>query len=266
MWRNTLVLLARHPSPKPLPGNSVGPAGNSTTRIILLYYRCMRRAFYIKRLFVRWVAGPIALFFVFVPVPGLTTTMTSTNYKIVADSVSSGGVSSTSSNYIVSDNIGEFFATTTQSTNYVLEGGFLQQTQGVLTVTLSPTTISLGALSMNAVNSASQTLTVTLDVNSGYTAQITEDGDLRNGSEAINDVTDGEVNAGVEEYGISTSGTDGQYNAADTSITGSLKTIATRSSGASAVATTITYQASAGGATDTGSYSHTVTLYVTSNL
>ena len=194
--------------------------------------------------------------------------MTSTNYQIFADVLSSGGELSTSTNFIVTDTLGEFGATSSTGASFESRGGFWNVVPyGLLGATASKDTITLGALSTAAVSSDSQTLTVTSTVASGYTMQITEDGNFRTAvGNDIDDVADGTVTAGSEEYGIRTSGTDGQFNATDTAITGSLKTIATRASFANSIDTVITYKAAVTADSGEGSYSHSVTIYVTANL
>lgn len=206
------------------------------------------------------------LFFIFLPGTITSQTLTSENYTIESSVLSGGGVSSTSANYILTETLSEPFATSTQSSNYQALGGFWYASQGRLSASVSSATINLGDFSRNSVSTASQTFTVTSTVVTGYSIQMTEDGNLRSGGNDVDDVSDGAVSAGSEEYGISTSGTDGQYNATDTAITDAYKTISTRSSTADGVQTTVTYKASVSAGTEEGTYSHSVTFYVTANL
>lgn len=220
----------------------------------------------IKKLFL--IILPV--FFLFSPVALKAETMTSANYIIKSDVISSGGASSTSATYALTDTLGEAFATSTEGTNTQSHGGFWQaaaSSAGTLTVTFSKTTISFGDLSTGSVSSDSQVATISTTSGTGYNMQIISDGNLRTGAGAdINNVADGEVTAGQEEYGIRTTGADGQYNATDTSVTAISKLIATRAAAAVLVPTTITYKATAGADTSSGNYSQAVTVSVTSNL
>ncbi|MEK7189596.1 MAG: hypothetical protein AAB666_01295, partial [Patescibacteria group bacterium] len=111
----------------------------------------------------------------------------------------------------------------------------------------------------------SQTLTVTTNSPTGYTATIAEDGNLRSGANDINDVSDSNVTAGAEEYGIRTSGTAGQMNNSDTAITIASQTVASTSTIATSEQTSIAYKAAVSASTESGTYSHTVTFTTTVN-
>ncbi|MBI4992552.1 MAG: hypothetical protein HZC26_00200 [Candidatus Magasanikbacteria bacterium] len=195
--------------------------------------------------------------------------MSSENFQLQVDTVDVGGDLVNSTNYQVSGSFGEAPGvndTQSASTNYIVEAGFQAAASGVaLSATLSTNSVALSSLSTSAVNSASQILTVTTNSPTGYTTTIIEDGNLRSGSDDINDVSDGAVTLGSEEYGISTSGAAGQFNSTDTSITGVAKTIATTSTIAISEQTTITYKAAISGTTVAGSYGHTVTFTTTAN-
>jgi len=131
------------------------------------------------------------------------------------------------------------------------------------TFTISTTTCNLGTLSTAAVNSCSYTATTTSNSEDGYATTIVEDGNLRDGPNDIDD-TVGDVNAGNEEYGFRTSGTDGQYNTVDEPITSTPKIIALDTTGPiNAQAITVTHKASINALTIAGSYSHIVTLVST---
>jgi len=180
-----------------------------------------------------------------------------------------GGDLINSTNYQVSGSFGEapgVHDSQSTSTNFIIEAGFQAAASGVvLSATLSTNSVSLSSLSTSAVNSASQTLTVTTNSPTGYAATIIEDGNLRSSSDDINDVSDGSITTGSEEYGIGTSGAAGQFNSADTAITATAKTIATTSTIAISEQTTITYKAAISGSTAAGSYSHSVTFTTTAN-
>ncbi|MEK9183345.1 MAG: hypothetical protein AAB849_02445 [Patescibacteria group bacterium] len=203
------------------------------------------------------------------PLVAGSASMSSENFALQVDTISVGGDLSTSTNYKVFDTIGGSSgvqATQSTSTNYIVEAGFQAAASGAaLSASLSASSVSLGSLGTSIVSSASQILTITTNSPTGYTATITEDGNLRSGSNDINDVSDGAVAAGSEEYGIRTSGNAGQMNNSDTAITSSSQTIASTSTLAINEQTTIAYKASVGSATAAGTYSHIVTFTTTAN-
>lgn len=77
---------------------------------------------------------------------------------------------------------------------------------------LSGASVNLGTLNKLVMATAMVGFNVTADVDDGYTIQTFDDGNLRSGAQDINDVTDGTVTIGVEEYGGRSS---------DTSVSGS---------------------------------------------
>ncbi|RPI72464.1 MAG: hypothetical protein EHM45_22205 [Desulfobacteraceae bacterium] len=107
-------------------------------------------------------------------------------------------------------------------------------------------------------------MTTTTNATDGYFTTIVEDGEFRTGlGDDINDVTDGTVSAGSEEYGIRTSGASGQMNGADTAILSTAQEVADSASPIDADAVTITFKVSITGATVAGIYEHTVTFIST---
>lgn len=211
----------------------------------------------------------VAVSLVVFPLNAGSASMTSENYQLQLDSVDVGGDLATSTNYKVSGSLGEapgVHETQSTSTNYIIEAGFQAAASGVaLSATLSTNAMSLGSLTTADTNEASQTLTITTNSPTGYSATITEDGNLRFGDNDINDVSDGEVTASSEEYGFRTSGVAGQFNSADTAITSVAKTIATTSTIAINEQTAITYKASITHGIPVGTYSHIVTITTTAN-
>lgn len=132
-----------------------------------------------------------------------------------------------------------------------------------ISFSLSNNAASLGALTPSSINTASTTLTVSANALSGYTAYISEDGDLRYNSRSIADVIDGTVTAGSEEFGLNTGYGD---FISDSAITGGLKIV--RSSGAAVTNenTTATYKASVSNNTPSGFYSQIITYVVVGNF
>lgn len=193
--------------------------------------------------------------------------MSSTNFQIVSDAIAVGGNVSTSSNFGVFDtfNVAAAAATSTSS-NFAAASDFqYAQPDDNLTVTFSKTAISLGTLSVGSISSDSQIMTVTTNSRSGYTTTIQTDGALRSGSNTIDAASGGSISAGTEAYGVLTTGGNGQLSAI-TGLSATPQTIARSTVPATAVATTITYQAAIAGATVGGDYSQTVTFTTTANF
>ncbi|MFA5134210.1 MAG: hypothetical protein WC505_00270 [Patescibacteria group bacterium] len=143
-----------------------------------------------------------------------------------------------------------------------------------ITFTLSDTTIDLGTLSTGAVSTSSHTVQTVTNASSGYTTLVYDDGNLRKGSDDINDVADGAVTAGSEEYGLST--TDSSQDIAQdaacgsapytaSALTATQQSVAGAASGPVDETITVCYAASISASTVAGAYAHTVT-YVTVGL
>lgn len=148
---------------------------------------------------------------------------------------------------------------------YFLHGGFQAMETGALSMSLDSTSVSLGQLSYDSVSAGSAIITITTDSGSGYTVSVTEDGNLRGAAGDIDDVSDGTVTAGSEEYGIQTSGSHGQL-ASDTAITANGSTVASYTATANSAQTTVLFHASIDRTrTLSGSYSHIATFTSTVN-
>jgi hypothetical protein len=201
----------------------------------------------------------------------------STNYNLEGEFGIFGGAKS-STNYLLTDTGGGFAPGFGDSTNYRACSGF--QCVGAqvpsITFTLSTNSVNLGTLTTGAVNTSNHTATVTTNLG-GYTLTVVEDGNLRRGSDDVDDVGDGAVNAGSEEYGLSTS-ESGQEITQDTDcpnspfnasgITATPKTVAnavgpTYSSGET---TTLCYAASRSGLTAAGNYNQILTYIATGSF
>ncbi len=185
------------------------------------------------------------------------------------------GEAKSSTNYRVTDTGGGLAPGISVSTNYRNCSGFQCTIAQVPTITasLSATSINLGTLTTGAVNTASHTVSVTTNVG-GYTTRVYEDGNLRRaGGADIDDVGDGAVTAGAEEYGLATSMT-GQDITQDTNcgastynasgITTTPQSVASKGGPTyTAESTTICYAASRSGLTAAGSYQQIVYFITT---
>ncbi|HBW73830.1 MAG: hypothetical protein UX20_C0007G0016 [Candidatus Magasanikbacteria bacterium GW2011_GWC2_45_8] len=195
--------------------------------------------------------------------------MSSDNYKIFSDVLSVGGAYSISSNYGLSDTVGEILVNPTSSTssNFEIQSGFWgMSSSSILSVSFDTNSINLGTLSKTEVNTASQTMTVTTNAYAGFTTTIQVSGSLSSGTDTITAVSDGAVSAGSVEYGIRTSGTNAQMNSSDYGLSASAQTLAQTTSAIIADQTVVTYKASISGSTGAGSYGQTVTFTTTANF
>ncbi len=195
---------------------------------------------------------------IFVPVCALGA-MSSTNYSITADTVDTGGYT-TSTNYGIFGALGEWQGFTS-STNYSLNGGF----SGIwgdnsITFSMNSSSVSLGTLSTAAVGSVTNYASSTTNYAGGYALYVSEISGLASGSNVIDDVVDGSVTAGNEEYGIRTSGTSGLYNSSDTAITTDWKKIAEKTSAVTADSVGVIFNVAISPSTPSGTYSQTVSF------
>lgn len=191
----------------------------------------------------------------------------STNFRIWADAITSGGNRSTSTNFVTEDSISES-ATGEDSTSssFLLAAGLPALfEEPVLRMTLSSATASFSPdISNTAVSTASYTATISTNADSGYSFYASEDGALRSGSNSVGDVLDGSVTAGSSENGVAISGTGAAFTD-DRALTGSLLLLATNTSRTTGTTHSITEKASVTTGTPAGSYSHIVTLVVVPN-
>lgn len=150
-----------------------------------------------------------------------------------------------------------------------------------ITSSLDTTACALGTLTDAAVNGCEIVNTVSTNAASGYISTITENGDLCSPSVAvctndIADVTDTDIIAGDEEYGVSTTDADATGITADydgvtcggatenaSAIDGTAKVYADETTPQSSDATTLCHAASITATTESGSYSHIVTHITT---
>lgn len=194
--------------------------------------------------------------------PTVFSAMNGGNFELRADSLSvvedpfsSGG------NWALTDTMGEQAAVQGEGGGWKLEGGFQAMDTATVSLSLSTTTLAFGTLSANQVSSVSLVLTATAE-SSGYQVSLSEDGNLRSGDEAINDVVDGNpVEAGTEAYGFRTDGDAGQMNGVlDYAIDGS-KVIAQSNDAVEDEETTVTFRVSVDSSqTKQGNYGQVLTF------
>jgi len=131
---------------------------------------------------------------------------------------------------------------------------------------ISKDSLDLATVGPSQVESDNHTITTTTNAESGYVTTVIEDGNLRKGADDINDVADGEVSAGHEEYGIRTSGADGQMNSNDTAILDTVQDVAKNIEPISDSIVTVTYKAGISPSTLAGQYQHAVTYICTATF
>lgn len=141
-----------------------------------------------------------------------------------------------------------------------------------VTMAVDDVTMDLGTLSVASVSEVDQTYTINSNNESGVQVQI--DGEatgLDDGSgNDIDDVSDGTVTAGSEEYGISVDNlsgvsADSPFDAGDDAIPNSPTNIVSSSTEISSATFDINYKASIAGTTVAGSYDEVVTVTIATN-
>lgn len=213
-------------------------------------------------------AGLIQLLCIVVYPLSVLAIATSTSYTIFSDSIGCGGGYSTSTGYTLLDAACETteggYAT---STGYKTGSGFLAMSDlPFLTSSLSGGSIAFGTLSVTAIASSTVSVSVQTNAGLGYATSIISDGDFRNtkGKSMTNAGASDTISVGSGKYGFGTTGSDGQYNSADTGISSSTAKIFALSTGLGASSTTsITFKAAPSSVTAAGSYSQSLTIITT---
>lgn len=115
----------------------------------------------------------------------VSSRMNSSNYRIITDSLNSGGLEgSVSSNYGLVDTLGEVGTGESSSSNYKIRAGYRQLQDGYISITAEPdeTISSIGGLT-GGESTANSVWTVTTDNLSGYEldVRVTTDPALKSG-------------------------------------------------------------------------------------
>jgi len=134
---------------------------------------------------------------------------------------------------------------------------------------LTGTSAAFGTFSTSSVSTSVVGFEVTIDDDSGYTVQILEDGELRSGSDTIDEVADGSVTTGSEEYGArssDTSLTGSTFDTADTAITLSFQDIANESTLQFNSRNFLTLKTAISSSTPSGSYAQVLTFIASGNF
>ncbi len=129
--------------------------------------------------------------------------MSSTNYYIYADSVETGGGLSAGGVYSLEDTLGEGIISQTGGTTYNINAGYQAMVLGSLSMNISSNAINLGTLSTTTVITNTTTVTISTDAADGYYMSI-----QTASANPLTAVSDDEVTAGQEEYGLAVVGAD----------------------------------------------------------
>lgn len=126
---------------------------------------------------------------------------------------------------------------------------------------VSASSINFGTLTPASVTKRYSVATVSSTMSRGFTLYIAESSNLISGANDIDDVGDGLVTAGQEEYGIEVVGNT-TFNS-DIAITSSLTEVASSTRQATDDRTTLIHKVSISPNTPNGSYAHTLSYYLT---
>jgi hypothetical protein len=129
---------------------------------------------------------------------------------------------------------------------------------------LTGSSIPLSSITPSTVATGIFGWDVDADVPTGYNVYVSEDQDFQTASaQVLNDVDDGAVSVGVEEYGGRSSDvtlSDSTFDTADTNFTSVLKKVASRTSSTLKARDFLTLKVAAAENTIDGAYSHTLTV------
>lgn len=129
--------------------------------------------------------------------------------------------------------------------------------------------LDFGSLDTSLVKTGVIGFEVTSVNSNGYVVQVIEDGDLRTATAAINDVADGSISSGSEEYGAKSSDssiTSSTFDTQDTAITTNGQDVVSTSTAAYNERNFITLKAAIDSNTVTGNYAQTLTFIASGNF
>lgn len=131
---------------------------------------------------------------------------------------------------------------------------------------LNGSAAQLGTLGSSLGNTSLTATNVSTTAPNGYSVYVSDDGDLRaSGSASIQDVADGAVTIGSEEYGWHVFGASATNTASDYAFSTSTALIQSSSTAATNERIALIYKVSISPSTPAGSYAHTVYYTVTAN-
>ena len=130
---------------------------------------------------------------------------------------------------------------------------------------MSASSMNFGNVSTSIVAQKIIAWEVNIDVDGGYSVSVIEDTDLISGANNIDDVADGSVTAGSEEYGARSSDqslASSTFDTQDTSITSTFQQVGSRAAASFASRDLLTLKAAASASSVSGTYSQNLSLIV----
>ena len=134
---------------------------------------------------------------------------------------------------------------------------------------LNGSSLTLETVSTSSVGTGILAFEVTVDNESGYVVQILEDGELREGANSIDDVADGSVTLGSEEFGArsnDSSLSSSTFDTQDSALTSSAQEVVSRSTFAFDDRSFLTFKIAGATSTPSATYSQTLTVITSGNF
>ncbi|PIS05561.1 MAG: hypothetical protein COT81_00490 [Candidatus Buchananbacteria bacterium CG10_big_fil_rev_8_21_14_0_10_42_9] len=221
-------------------------------------------------------------FIVFVPVV-LGAVRSSENYQILSDTFVSGGGYSSSDNYQLQDIVGEGVvnSATSTSANFGVKSGFFETFGETLTFSLGASSLELGQLDAAVTKTGSHTMSAATDIDNGFNINVSGS-TLSSGANIIDAMSTTAASAtGLEQFGLNVvantspsvgsdpSGTApigaaaNNYNTANSFRFVSGEVVATSTAPINTTTFTVSYIANIAGATESGTYTTTLTYTAT---
>lgn len=178
-----------------------------------------------------------------------------------------GAEASVSSSFVMEDDLGGIATgENINSASYKACAGYpctLSIEPPSITFSLTTNQVLLGTLSVSSVATGDVIASTSTNAVSGYVTTIVSDGNFRtNIGDYIQDVADGDISIGDDEYGIGLTGTDRSFTD-ERSVTTSPRTIASNSVSTTGSSVTVTFGAAVSVTVPAGNYQQTATLVST---
>ncbi len=185
--------------------------------------------------------------------------MSTGTYTIFADSIDAGGILSVTGTFSLEDTLGESPTGSSVTSTYEIIAGYQAMDWSVLNSEVNTNDISLGTLEVGIIASSSVTFLISTNADTGYVLSV---GAVAGSS--LQAVSDGEVTAGQEEYGIAVEGAHRAFTD-DRGIVAGLN-LASWPTSVDDIVTTVIFKASISGTSLSGNRNQTVTFVLSTNL
>ena len=191
-------------------------------------------------------------------------TMSSTNFIITSDDLAAGGGNINSASYIAESDLGgKATGEDLTSTAFKACAGYpctLSVEPPSITFSLSANQVLLGTLTPTTLSTGGVTATTTTNATYGYATTIVGDGKFRSANGGfIEDVSDGFVDIGDDEYGIGLDGSDRAFTN-ERSVTTTPRTIAANAAPVTGNSVVVTFAASPSVTVPAGQYRQVATF------